>query len=85
MAMGSPNAAFCALHLDDDNDYDDDEYEKKASQVFFKKVGSARGPYFGGRMVQVLARGVPLVERVLDRRNQAGLELENHITSWDPR
>jgi hypothetical protein len=31
-------------------------------------------------MVRVLAGGVPLVDRVLDRRNQAGLELENRIT-----
>jgi hypothetical protein len=38
-------------------------------------------PYFGGRMVRVLAGGVPLMDRVLDRRNQAGLELENRITS----
>lgn len=44
MAMVTPNAAFCAPHLDDDDDYDDDEYEKKkAGRVFFKEVGSARG------------------------------------------
>jgi hypothetical protein len=30
MAMVSPNAAFCAPHLDDDDDdYEDDEYERK--------------------------------------------------------
>jgi hypothetical protein len=37
--------------------------------------------YFGGRMVQVLAGGVPLVDRVLNWRNQAGLKLENCIMS----
>jgi hypothetical protein len=36
--------------------------------------------YFGERMVRVLAGGVPLVDRVLDWRNQAELELENRIT-----
>jgi hypothetical protein len=52
---------------------------KKAGRVFFKEIRSAQGPYFVGRMVQVLAGGVPLVDRILDRRNQAGLELESRI------
>jgi hypothetical protein len=37
MAMVSPNAAFCAPHLDDDDDYDDDEYKKKRVESFLRR------------------------------------------------